>query len=70
MRGMSPAGMILYHLVYSEIDAAIDWYERGIEQRQPVAAQLACCRFLQTSALQSTLAKAGEDDESAGDGLT
>ena len=41
LRGMIPVGLIFYHLVCSEIDAAIDWYERAIEQRQPVAAQWA-----------------------------
>ena len=41
MRGAIPPGMIVYHLVCSDIDAAIDWYERGIEQRQPLAAQIA-----------------------------
>jgi serine/threonine-protein kinase len=39
--GMIPLGMLAYHLNCSEINAAIDCYERGIEQRQPLAAQLA-----------------------------
>jgi TolB-like protein/tRNA A-37 threonylcarbamoyl transferase component Bud32/Tfp pilus assembly protein PilF len=39
-------GMVTYHLVLSEIDAAIDWYERGIELRQPFAAQFASAGFL------------------------
>jgi Flp pilus assembly protein TadD len=42
MREMVPAARIIYHLVCSEIDAAIDWYERDIELRQPGAALLAC----------------------------
>jgi tetratricopeptide (TPR) repeat protein len=47
MRGsMMPIGMIYYHVVCSEIDAAIDWYERAIEQRHPFAAQLASAGFL------------------------
>jgi len=33
--------MVIYHVVCSEIDAAIDWYERSIELRQPIAAMLA-----------------------------
>ena len=41
MRGAIPVGMILYHLVCSEIDAALDWYERAIEQHHPLAAQIA-----------------------------
>jgi hypothetical protein len=45
MRGMIPIGMIFYHVVCSEIDAAIDWYERGIRQRQPLAAGLAAAAF-------------------------
>jgi serine/threonine-protein kinase len=36
IRGTS--GMILYHVVCSEIEAAIEWYERDIELRQPFAA--------------------------------
>jgi serine/threonine-protein kinase len=39
--GMIALGMIAYHLNCSEVDAAIDCYERAIEQRQPLAAQLA-----------------------------
>lgn len=69
LRGMGPTGMMIYYLVCSEIDAAIDCYERSIEQRQPIAAQWASAGFLR-SALQSALAQAGENDESAGDGLT
>ena len=38
-------GMVFYHLVCSEIDAAIDWYERAIEQRQPMAAMFASAGF-------------------------
>ena len=45
MPGMSTLGMIHYHLVRSEIDAAIDWYERAIEQRQPTALELASAGF-------------------------
>jgi serine/threonine protein kinase len=46
MRGMIPGGMILYHLVCEDIDAAIDWYERAIEQRQPVAVLLASAGYM------------------------
>ena len=35
---MIAAGMVSYHLYGSEVDAALDWYEKGIEQRQPFAA--------------------------------
>jgi tetratricopeptide (TPR) repeat protein len=45
IRGMTPGGMIMYHLVCSEIDAAIDWYQRDIELRQPFAALLASAGF-------------------------
>jgi serine/threonine-protein kinase len=45
LRGMGPLGMIIYHLVCSEIDAAIDCYESSIEQRQPIAAQWAAAGF-------------------------
>ena len=45
LRGMSPLGMVIYHVVCSEIDAAIDWYEHAIEQRQPFAAGWASAGF-------------------------
>jgi eukaryotic-like serine/threonine-protein kinase len=45
IRRMTPGGMLMYHLVCSEIDAAIDWYERDIELRQPFAAMLASAGF-------------------------
>jgi len=40
LMGDSPAplfGRVLYHLLCSETDAAADWYERTIEQREPFA---------------------------------
>jgi eukaryotic-like serine/threonine-protein kinase len=46
MSGMIPAGMMAYHFIRSEIDAAIDWYERDIELRQPGAAMTAAAGFL------------------------
>jgi TolB-like protein/predicted Ser/Thr protein kinase len=45
VRRMTPGGMIMYHLVCSEINAAIDWYQRDIELRQPFAALLASAGF-------------------------
>jgi hypothetical protein len=45
--GMMPSGMVRYHLVSSEIDAALDWYEKGIEQRHPFAVLWASAAFLQ-----------------------
>jgi eukaryotic-like serine/threonine-protein kinase len=45
MRGMIPVGMIFYHLVCSEMDATIDWYERGIEQHQPIVVGYAYAGF-------------------------
>jgi len=44
--GMTAQGMVNYHLIRSEIDSAIDWYERDIEQRQPLAAHFAAAHFL------------------------
>jgi len=51
LRGMSPpavfpGGMLIYHLVCSEIDAAIDVYERALEQRNLMAAMWASAGFL------------------------
>ena len=48
MRGMIPVGMIFYHLVCSEMDATIDWYERGIEQHQPLVVGYAYSGFFKT----------------------
>jgi len=33
---VAPSGMVLYHLICGKIDAAADWYEKCIEQRDPV----------------------------------
>jgi serine/threonine-protein kinase len=43
--GTKPSGMILYYLICAEIDAALDWYERDIELREPAAAHLASAGF-------------------------
>jgi serine/threonine-protein kinase len=48
LRGMGSQGMIIYHVVCSEIDAAIDWYEHAIEQRHPFAAQWASAGFFKS----------------------
>lgn len=45
LRGMSPLGMIIYHVVCSEIDTAIDWYEHAIELRQTMALEWASAGF-------------------------
>ena len=34
-RLVAPSGMVLYHLICSEIDAAGDWFEKAIETRDP-----------------------------------
>ena len=44
--GTEPAGMYMYHLVCSEIDAAFDSYARGIEQRNLRAMVIASAGFL------------------------
>jgi TolB-like protein/tetratricopeptide (TPR) repeat protein len=43
--GTTPSGMVMYHLVCSEIDAAIDCYERDIEVRLPGSTMLASAEF-------------------------
>jgi tetratricopeptide (TPR) repeat protein len=42
----SPESMVTYHLDRSEIDAAIDWYERAVELHQPFAPEFASAGFL------------------------
>ena len=46
LRGMRLRGMLIYHVVCWEIDAAIDVYERAIEQRNLMAATWASPGFL------------------------
>jgi serine/threonine-protein kinase len=46
MHRMMPIGMIVYHLVCGDLDGAIDWYERAIEQRQPMAVMLAAAGYM------------------------
>jgi tetratricopeptide (TPR) repeat protein len=41
LKGATPFGMVLYHCICSEIDAATDWYQKAIEQREPNAVLLA-----------------------------
>ena len=33
---VAASGMVLYHLICGEVDAAADWFEKAIEQRDPV----------------------------------
>jgi hypothetical protein len=42
-----PMGMALYHLLSGELDAAADWYERSIEQRDPFALVFAATELTQ-----------------------
>ena len=56
----TPTGMILYHLVRSEIDAAIDYYERDIELRNlraPLYAAAGLYKPLRASPRWPKLAK-------------
>ena len=46
VRETAPFVMVFYHLMRSEIDAAIDWYELLIERREPLAALNASAGFL------------------------
>jgi serine/threonine-protein kinase len=39
-------GMMFYHLLRSEIEAAADWYDKGIEQHAPFAVVLAAHSFM------------------------
>ena len=38
--------MIYYHLIRAEFDAALDLYARAVEQRHPIATELASATFL------------------------
>jgi hypothetical protein len=39
--GLFHISLMMYYLGVGQLDAAIDWDERGIEQRQPLATQAA-----------------------------
>lgn len=56
----APIGMVVYHLLCSELDAAADWYEKCIERREPFAAMYARAAIvapLRASARWPSLAK-------------
>jgi tetratricopeptide (TPR) repeat protein len=56
----APIGMVVYHMLRSELDAAADWYEKSIEQREPFAVMYARTAFaapLRASARWPSLAK-------------
>jgi tetratricopeptide (TPR) repeat protein len=60
IRESNRGGMHLYHFVCSEIDAAIDWYERDIELRSPdamLSASAGIFKPLRASPRWSKLAK-------------
>ena len=46
LRDAIPFGMMMYYMIRSEMDAALDYYQKGIELRHPVAAQWAFAEFL------------------------
>jgi TolB-like protein/cytochrome c-type biogenesis protein CcmH/NrfG len=46
-----PMGMVVYHLMAGEPDDVLDWYERAVEQREPLA--VAYTRDPNTARLQS-----------------
>ena len=46
MTGAIPIGMMMYHLVCGEVDAAIDWYEKDIELRRPNGPMIAFAGFI------------------------
>ena len=59
-----PRGMFLFHFLSDEIEPAVVWLKKAIEQRDPLTP--ASSRAL---TVQRSLARAGENDESAGKGL-
>jgi serine/threonine-protein kinase len=46
MTGAIAIGRTMYHLVCGEIDAAIDWYQKDIEERRPNAPMVAYAAWL------------------------
>ena len=60
LKNAAPIGMVVYHLLCSELDAAADWYEKIVEQREPFAvmyARTAIVAPLRSSARWLSLAK-------------
>jgi hypothetical protein len=47
MTGAITIGMMMFHLVKGDIDAAINWYQKDIELRRPNAAMIAFAGFLE-----------------------
>ncbi|MGB8097290.1 MAG: hypothetical protein WCF17_09045 [Terracidiphilus sp.] len=47
MTGSIPVGKMMYHLLCSEIDASLDWFEKDLELRRFNAPMLACAAFLE-----------------------
>ncbi|HKZ78193.1 MAG TPA: hypothetical protein VJ124_07685 [Pyrinomonadaceae bacterium] len=45
MTGAIPIGMTIYYLVCSEIESALDWYVKDIEQRRPNGPMIAFAGF-------------------------
>jgi TolB-like protein/Tfp pilus assembly protein PilF len=46
MSGAVPTGMMMYNLVSGDIDAALDWYQKDVEQHRPNAPMIAHAGFL------------------------
>lgn len=46
MTGAVSIGMTIYHLVWREIDAALDWYQKDIELRRPNAPMVAFAGYM------------------------
>jgi serine/threonine-protein kinase len=46
MTGAIPIGTMMYHLICGNVDAALDWYQKDLEQRRPNAPMMAHAGFL------------------------
>jgi hypothetical protein len=65
MSGVITISMLMYHMVCSEIDAAIELVSKG-HRIAPAKRANDCLRWIpQTLALEPALAEAGENDEFA-----
>ncbi len=41
-----PMGMIQFHIDSRELDGVMDWFDKAVEQREPLAVVYTCCPYL------------------------
>ncbi len=65
----APAGLVNFHLMRRETEVAAGWFARAIEQREHADSIDSAPYVREPTGLHFVLARAGEDDKSAREGL-